>query len=99
MKTYNVGQMVRITGTWKDNTGALIDPQTVAFSILLPDGSLVTKTYLTDNEVAKDSVGIYHMDYTIVQDGRHWYSALSTGSGASFEETAFHVKKTKTVAQ
>ena len=96
--TYDVGDVVRMTGTFAQN-GTATDPSTVAIQIRTPVGAVVTYTYGTDAEVVKSSTGVFYADYTVTGSGQHWYRWVSTGTGAAAEEGHFEVRPTKVLRQ
>ena len=52
--TYDLGDLVRLTGTFKNTTGALIDPGTVSFKVRAPGGAVTTYVYPTDTQLVRD---------------------------------------------
>lgn len=85
MNAYDTGTLVRLTATFTVN-GVDTDPTTVTGSVRAPDG---TSTPLT---VAKDSVGVYHADFTASVAGLHWYRFAGTGTVVAAEEKTFYVE-------
>jgi hypothetical protein len=75
---YAIGQVVHITGTIRDTAGTLYDPTDVVANIT--DAAGVTTT----NAATKDSVGVYHYDYTPTVAGNFswWFSATGTAQPA-----------------
>lgn len=89
---YDVGDLVRVSGEFKDLQGNLTDPSTVKVSYRKPDGVVVTKEYGTDPEVNRDSLGIFSMDIAVDQDGRWWYQFIGEGTLQASEEKQFSVR-------
>mgnify|MGYP001577790858 CR=1 FL=1 len=81
MASYDRGDPVRLTATFTNITGATIDPTTVTIQYRPPLGTQVTKIYLVDPEVVKDSTGVYHIDIALVYSGLWTYRWFSTGTG------------------
>lgn len=69
-----LGQVVRLTGTVHDTAGALFDPVSVMSNVTDPAG--VT----TSNAATRDSIGLYHYDYTPAVAGNFswWFSGTGT---------------------
>ena len=89
---YDTGDVARCSVTFKDLTGTTVDPSTVVLEIKLPDGSLVTYTYLVDAAVVKDALGKYHVDHLLTQGGIHYYKWTGSGTVYAAEESQFFVK-------
>lgn len=87
--TYDIGDVVHISSAFTQLT-VPIDPSTVTLKVTLPDGTQNTYTYPAD--VAKDSVGNYHVDLAITMMGTYRYRWFSTGGGAAAEEGWFQVR-------
>ena len=92
MAGYDVGDLVTLTATIKVRN-VLTDPSTITFDILRPDAVVETFEYGTDVEVIRDSLGVYHMDYTPSQYGRHIWKVSGTGNAQAVEEKYFDVRK------
>jgi hypothetical protein len=71
--TVEVGGQYRFAYTVKDSTGALISPATNVVTIVLPDQTTATPSIVTD------SLGTFHVDYTMVQEGLHSFTGVTTG--------------------
>ena len=80
---YILGQVVHLTATFRDSTGVLIDPTTPVVNITIPAG---TTSALT---AVRDSVGLFHYDYTPATTGIYtwWFS----GTGVAQPATEFTV--------
>jgi len=78
--SYDKGDLVRISAAFKNSALALVDPNTVTFTINQPDGTVYTKQYGIGYDLVKDSVGNYHIDYYIIQSGI--FSYRFSGAGA-----------------
>lgn len=79
--SYVKGELVRVSMAYTDTDGDAIDPSTVSIRIKPPSGTRVTYVYGTDAELVKDSVGNYHVDLSLAEDGEYRYYAWSTGTG------------------
>lgn len=89
---YDIGDLVRVTGTLTDADGTATDPNTVAFKIKTPAGATTTYTYGVDAEVKKSATGIYYMDVSTTAEGNWYYRIYSTGTGQAAAEGTFIVK-------
>lgn len=103
IKTYDIGDAVRlysydpdadpleVTG-FRDEAGLAIDPTMTTFRLLLPDGTVVTKS-TPDAAVVRDGTGRYHWDYQpTVQAGSHKYRAIGTGAVVAAGSWEFYVR-------
>ncbi len=93
--TYDIGDVVRITGTFTQS-GSALDPTTVSAVVRRPDGIKQTFVYLTDAEVVRTAQGVYRLDYTPTMAGPHWYRWISTGTGQAAGEQSFIVAPNNT---
>jgi hypothetical protein len=94
MTSYDLGDVVRITGTWTDSGGTATDPGTIAFNYTDPNGAATSLTYPTDAEIVKSSTGVYYVDVTASLEGTWFWRWVSTGSGAAADEGQFAVTRT-----
>jgi hypothetical protein len=91
MNTYDIGDLARISGQFKDIAGTLIDPTTVRFKFTTPAGVVTTYIFGTDGQLVKDSVGNYHVDLSATEAGVWFYRWESGGTGQAAEEGQFSV--------
>lgn len=91
MATYDKGDYIRLTGTWRDDAGVLVDPTTVTLKIHLPDGTTSSYTYAS-GFVVKDSVGIYHYDFLPNGQGNYVYRWEGTGNAIASGQGAFFIE-------
>lgn len=89
---YDLGDLVRVAGTFKNTSGVTIDPTTVAFKVRAPGGAVTTYVYPTDGALVRDSIGNYHVDVSANAAGTWRYRWESTGTGQAAEEGAFVVE-------
>lgn len=90
--TYDVGDLVRVTGTFTDSDGTAVDPTTVTVYHKDPSGNITEWVYLTDTDVVQDTNGTYYADIDIDESGRWYYRFKGTGSGQAAGETYFQVR-------
>ena len=91
--TYDLGDLVKVSATFTDaDTGLAADPTTVKLSVKDPAGIVTPYVYLTDAEIVRDGVGLYHANLDVDQSGK-WYARwFSEGTGQAAEETRFQVR-------
>lgn len=91
MTDFNPGDVARVDTSpgFKNSAGTLTDPTAVKVRWKAPSGAVTTWTYLTDSQVVKDSVGMYHADIPITLAGTHYYGWLGTGAVGAAEEGTF----------
>jgi hypothetical protein len=93
---YDIGDLVKLTAAFTDAAGTAIDPTTVTFKILKPDGTTTTAVYGVDPAVVKAATGVYTYNVSITAAGMWWWRVTSTGTGQAAEEAAL-VVNTQTV--
>jgi hypothetical protein len=79
---YEVGDTVICTATFT-NAGVAIDPATVTFAVVQPDGTSTTYTYPAN--IARAAPGVYVALWPVAQVGNHSYQFH--GAGPSFART------------
>lgn len=87
---------VRATVEFRDVDGALADPPTVKVHWRDPDGLVTSYTYLTDDEVIRDSLGIFHMDNVVGTPRGKWWVRWE-GVDLVNAEDSFMVEETRVV--
>lgn len=90
-ETFDVGDLVRCTGTFREVNNALIDPDEVFFKFRNPNGLVTTYTYGTDTQLKRDSVGLFHVDLNASIAGTWYYRFYSTGAAQAADEESFEV--------
>lgn len=93
-QTHDIGDRRKLTCEVRDESGALVDPVVLTFYMREPDGVLTTYD-LTDTEVVRDSVGVFHTYWDITQSGTHNWRWAASGNVGAAEETSFKVKASK----
>lgn len=91
---YDVGDTARLSAKFQVG-GADADPTVVTCTIKVPTGVSTTYTYGADAELAKDSVGDYHVDWPCAVSGLHWYEFRGTNAVASAGEGKFFVRESR----
>lgn len=75
------GSIVRARVTYTDpDTGVVTDPAGVSVVIRAPDGTKTTYIYGTDNELVRESAGVYHVLITLSQVGTYKWKWTGTAS-------------------
>lgn len=87
--TYDIGDLVRLTGTFSGTDGTLVDPTTVVLKIKPPGGSVSTVT------PTRESTGVHYHDYTPSAHGTHLYRFEGTGAAQAAEDSVFYVRKSR----
>ena len=91
--TYDVGDVVRCTGTFTDSDGNAQDPTAVLFAFTTPAGVLTTYTYGVDAELIKSATGVYYADLAITESRTWRYRLYATGTGQSAGSSWFNVRE------
>lgn len=92
---YVVGSLVRCSGRFATAFGVAQDPGTVTFTVKDPSGDVTTLVYDVDDEVKKDSTGVYHIDVDADEPGGWYFRFAGTGSGQAAAEGQFRVDSSK----
>lgn len=94
MNKYAEGQIVTVTGTFKNSLQVLTDPSVVMLTVKTPNEVEVTYTYLSGAQIAKTSTGIYTSDLDTTGKRGLWiYTWWSTGTNqADSGEQEFYVE-------
>jgi hypothetical protein len=93
INSYDIGDLVRITGALEDSEGIDIDPTAMFIQYKKPSGTIVTLQYGIDSSVIKQAVGIYYTNINADEAGHWHYRFYSTGVGQAAETGRFHVEK------
>lgn len=92
INAYDIGDLVRMTGTLEAVDGTNVDPTTVVCKLKKPSGTVTTYTYGADLYPVRSEAGVYYLDYTPTEAGDHWYRFISTGTGQAADEGRFYVR-------
>lgn len=76
---------------FKNSAGALTDPTTITLRWRVAGGTETTWVYGTNNQIVRDSAGIFHADIPIVSRGLHYFRWVGTGTVAAASEGTFSV--------
>ena len=90
---YDVGDVVRITGTFTSTSGALTNPTKVSIRHQTPEtGSVVIRTSTTGGGVGNPSTGKFTSDVLIDSSGVWEYRVSSTGLISASSEGYWRVR-------
>lgn len=92
MNHYDIGNEVILTTRFLNRFGASANPTTVTGAVKQPDGTLVVLVWTVTT-----TVGTWEATFLPTQEGKHWYSVLSSGVVNSAQEEAFMVDEKKVV--
>ena len=84
--TYDVGDLIRITGTWTDSDEAVTDPNVVRGNVEDPSGN--TSQLTMNTGITKSSTGVYYFDVDLNEEGRWKYRLYGLASGNSSSQGA-----------
>lgn len=90
---YDIGDLVRIQGTFTDADSVAFDPDVVTVKHKDPSGNTATSTSATN-----PSVGVYTVDVTVDESGIWYYRFEGTTSGGAYqggEESYFVVARSE----
>ncbi len=93
MTEKNIGDKLRLTGTFTSILGVLTTPTTVTFTIKEPDDTSTAYVSAVDAELVTDSAGVLHVDWPITQEGIHSYEFKGVGLVDTAEEGSFRVRR------
>jgi hypothetical protein len=94
MATYDVGDLVQVTGTYTDADDTATDPDAVFATSKAPDGTLTD--YTIGNGLTKDSTGVYYVRISLTAPGSWWCLHYSTGGGQAAGEAEIKVRERQT---
>lgn len=89
MNSYPQGSLVTLVGTFRDASGALVDPGAVTFKVKNPAGTTTSYTYAS-GAVTKVSAGVYSLNVSVTAGGNWGYRIEGTdGAQAATDGTFF----------
>lgn len=91
MKFFEFGSEVRFTETFTNLiTGAVADPTTITLRLRDPSGTETSVTY-AGGQIVRDSLGVYHYDFT-PPASKVWAARwVATGSIVAADEFQFKI--------
>ncbi len=87
--SYNIGDLIRIQGTFKDINGTVVDPTNITLKVKVPAGTV--STYYYPGTITRTSTGVYYFDFAITASGTHYYNWAGTGAYTVADESSFEV--------
>ena len=91
--TYDIGDLVRETGTFKNASSAAADPTKVYLDIQKPDGAITYSTYAVGTTaIIRSGAGVYYKDIPCTGVGLYEYRWHSTGTVHTAQEGWFSVR-------
>ena len=90
---YDIGDQVRISGTFDSAVPAPVDPGTVMLKRMAPTGVLADLIYGVGIEIVKDSTGRYHYLWSVTAAGLHHYRWVGSGTNPGVFEGSFVVRE------
>lgn len=91
MATYDKGDLVRLTATFRDSANALVDPSTVTLKIHKPDGSTIIRTY-AGATITRSSLGVFYSDLNCDFAGTVYYRWEGAGAAQAAGQSSFFVE-------
>jgi hypothetical protein len=88
---FNVGDLVRITGTFSDSAGTNVDPTTITVYYKDPSSNITELVYGVDSDVVQSDTGIYYVDISIDESGNWYYRWKGTGSNQAADSDWFYI--------
>ena len=96
--TYDIGDLIRETGTFKNASSANTDPTKVFLDIQKPDGAISYSTYSAGTTaITKSAAGIYYKDIPCTGQGLYEFRWHSTGTVHTAQEGYFNVRAKRVV--
>lgn len=92
MNAHDKGDVVRLSGTFRDIDGALVAPSAVTLKYRSPSGAVTT---IAGGSLTNPSTGLYTYDLTVDAAGVWTYRYESTGTAAAQEEATFIVRSSR----
>lgn len=96
---YNVGDLVRLTGTLATAAGDAVDPSGLTVIVQAPSGTQTQYVYGDDAFPVRVEAGEYYVDVTPDAAGKWAYQFRSTGTGQAMDEGTFVVETPLIVVQ
>ena len=90
--TYNMGNNIRCSVSFRNLAGALANPTVVTFRYQDPSGNETILTLPPDAAIVNDGTGQYHSDITIDEEGLWYYRWEGTGALIAAAEFYFQIR-------
>jgi hypothetical protein len=79
VSNYDIGDLVELKATFRNDAAAVTDPTTITFKIRPAGGAIVTYVYGTDVALVRVSAGIYTVNWIVTVEGITEYRFIGTG--------------------
>lgn len=83
--SYIIGNQIKLSASFTNNAGSLVNPTSVSLVIKKPDRTIETIT------PTNDSTGKYHFNYTPTMVGDYCYRFEATGSVVAASQNQFKI--------
>lgn len=88
----SVGDLRRLTASFYNSTGNVVDPTKVTLEVEAPDDTLSTYYYSgATSTITKVSTGVYRKDVSLTLPGVYEYDWTGTGTAQAHEGGSFKV--------
>ena len=92
--TYDIGDKVRRTATFKNASSAVTDPTAVYYYKETPDGAVTKYTYAASSgDIVRTGTGVYYIDVTTTGHGLYEDRFTGTGTVVASVEGWFSVRQ------
>lgn len=96
--TYDMGDLIRQTGTFKNASSAATDPTKVYLDIQKPDGAIDYSTYSAGTTaITRTGSGVYYKDIPCTGSGLYEIRWHSTGTVHTAQESYFSVRARRVI--
>lgn len=92
--TYEIGNVIRIYGSFTNLAGVATNPTEVTITYQLNDGTSVVKLYSLA-EVTKGDDGYFYYDYLTTESGKLEATVAGTGAVTASGPTSWWIEKSK----
>lgn len=93
--TFDIGNIVRLSATFRDLAGTLVDPGDVVLYIRIYAGETQQFTFAAD-EVKKLSIGIYYYDFVPTESGKYYYRYYGSNGPTAAADGQFSITASPT---
>jgi len=91
--TYDIGDQIRETVTFKNASSAVADPTAVKCHVEAPSGGVTSHIYaVSTGSIVRSSTGVYYLDITTTGFGRYEVRWSGTGTVVASVEGWFSVR-------
>ena len=94
MNEYDVGDMIRVRGSFTNSAGAVVDPSSITFQYrqFLADPLSLTTLVYGVGSITRVSTGEYYHDLAVNTDGEWRYRWNGLGANAAAVEGLFKIR-------